>query len=120
MRFSERGDTSWGTGKKLTAPETLSDDAYYGARGDLVDNCAVVTAIQQDPSKQGAVFLFLRDAADSWTNALVGRAPSGELELMSFFGHSVSLGEEFMIVSAPAKDYTSPIESNAGAVYIFK
>jgi len=114
-------DTSgtWAETQKLVA-STQTLDAHFGWQCEINGNLIVVSAPHAYASTQGEIFVFQEESGE-WveTQVLQGNDTAAE----DFYGWSVSLYEDQIMVGAPWEDEDetggNPVD-RAGSAYIFK
>ncbi|MFS4491468.1 T9SS type A sorting domain-containing protein [Maribacter sp. 2308TA10-17] len=112
----EREETAWIKKEKLFGPDTQSKD-YFGHSVAIKENIIVVGAYRFNENgveSAGAVFVF-ENMNGTWTQ--VAKLIPSDSGSSDFFGSSVALDGNFIIVGSPGHDGEF---QNAGAVYIFQ
>lgn len=110
---------TWTETQKLVA-STQTIDAHFGWQCEIKDNMIVVSAPHAYASTQGEIFVFQEESGE-WveTQTLQGNDTAAE----DFYGWSVSLYEDQIMVGAPWEDEDetggNPVD-RAGSAYIFK
>ncbi len=116
--FERDGSGNWNQKQKLLqgTPDGATGD-HFGKSVSINDNFAVVGAEGYN-SNQGAVYYFVRNEAGNWTQVEKLVATGGEAE--DYFGSSVSISGNYVLVGAHLEG-TGPGEPSArGAAYIFE
>ena len=103
---------SWSQQQKLTASDFQANDEF-GWSVSIDGDYAIVGAHKEDGSgtDRGAAYVFYRSGT-TWTEQQ--KLTPGDSADNDFFGKSVSIDGEYVIVGAPGKS------SNQGFSYIFK
>ena len=113
----ERGEGSWMAQEKLTALDGCGDD-QFGYSVSIDADCLVVGAPKDDVDyagiNSGSAYIFKRRAA-SWT--LQAKLTALDSAYNDYFGHSVSIDGDYVIVGAPENDSNG---KDSGSAYIFK
>jgi hypothetical protein len=115
-----RSGTTWTQQQKLLASDAATNDLFSGSVVNVVsiDGDTLAVGVREEDSgsttDQGAVYVFVRSGG-VWTQQQKLLASDGASN--DFFGSSVSLHRNTLIVGAPRED-TSP-NTNNGAVYVF-
>jgi len=102
---------------KLTASDTNAYD-LFGSSVSISKNYIVVGSEWKEKfgiNKVGAAYLFQINGDDSVTE--LSRLTASDTQLSDYFGHSVSISDDYIMVGANGEDSGG---SNAGAVYVFK
>jgi hypothetical protein len=101
---------------KLQASDKERED-YFGNSVSIDGNRAVIGAWEEDTGgdNAGAAYIFERDDNGVWTE--VARLQAHDKESDDYFGNSVSISGDRVIVGAVFEDTGS---SDAGAAYIFE
>ncbi|TAE32990.1 MAG: hypothetical protein EAZ91_03785 [Cytophagales bacterium] len=108
-----RAGTTWILQTSLTASDGAAND-YFGVSVAIAGDYAVVGAYGKN-SSAGKVYTYARSGA-SWV-ALVPLTPS-DLVAADFFGYSVALSGDYLLVGAPDKDVSG--NTNQGAAYLYQ
>jgi len=108
------GADMWGQVKKLTAGDGASFD-YFGCSVSISGDTAIVGA-DGDNSASGSAYIFYRDqgGADNWGQ--VKKLTAGDGEEEDYFGGSVSISGDKVIVGAFGDDDNG---HDSGSAYIF-
>ncbi len=111
------GIDNWGEVTKLTASDAGAYD-WFGHSVSISGDYAIVGAYLEDSggTNAGAVYLFHRNegGADNWGE--VTKLTASNAGLGDWFGGSVSISDEYVIVGAFHEDSGG---SDAGAAYLF-
>lgn len=107
-RILARDGSSWDDGTRLVAPDPRAD-ALFGYAVALQGDTAVVTAMWES-QRRGAVYVFER-AGGTWT--LQAELAPADLAVDDWFGASVALSDDTLLVGAMGKD------GFRGAAYVF-
>ena len=117
---NQGGANKWGQSKKLTASDGRSRD-QYGVSVSISVDTVVVGANVNDAGQnedQGAAYIYERDlgGADNWGEVKKLTASDGQSE--DFFGDSVAIMVNTIIIGAPNK----PVGDSEfqGAAYVFE
>ena len=112
------GVDNWGQVKKLIASDAQASDQFgfsAAASGDVT----IVGANGEDAGggNAGAVYIFQRDqgSADNWGE--VKKLTASDAQTNDFFGWSVSISNDTVVVGANGEDAGG---SDAGAAYVFE
>ncbi|MFV2016607.1 MAG: FG-GAP repeat protein, partial [Candidatus Heimdallarchaeota archaeon] len=108
----ERDDTTWTEKQKLTASDGTADD-YFGSPVSISENYLIVGAPLDDDNglNSGSAYIFRKDFT-TWIEEQKVISSDGDED--DNFGHSVSISDNYAIVSTYRKDnYT-------GSAYIFR
>jgi len=112
------GADNWGEVAKLTASDAAMED-YFGASISISGDTVVVGANGDDDagSASGSAYVFERNTggADSWGQ--VAKLTASDAAADDWFGISVSLSGETVVVGALWDDDAG---SNSGAAYVFE
>lgn len=113
------GNNAWGLAKKLTASDGANFDLFAYSVA-ISGNTVVVGAHVDDIGtniNQGSAYIFERNTggADNWGESRKLLANDGAAE--DFFGHSVSVSGDAVIVGAPYDDIAANVDQ--GSAYIF-
>ncbi|WP_163296042.1 FG-GAP repeat protein [Desulfovibrio sp. JC022] len=125
------GDDNWGIAKKLTArtEADLGDTeayAYFGWSVSISGDIALIGAHHKEASGKGsagAAYVFYMDqgGASNWgiVRKLTARNDSDgdDTEVSGYFGSSVSISGDLVVVGADGKDESG--KNEAGAAYVF-
>ena len=112
-----RSGTSWSQQAKLTASDGADNDAFgysVSVDGDTVA-VGAVTGHSTASVNAGAAYVFVRSGRTSWTQQAKLDASDGAD--WDYFGCSVSVDGDTVVVGAPEDDTAAGI--NAGAAYVF-
>ncbi len=111
------GTNNWGESKKLMASDAQASD-WFGDSVSISGNTAIVGADGEDTGAlyAGAVYIFERDHGgfDNWGE--VTKIMASDTEAYDYFGGSVSISGDTIIVGAQHEDTGG---SSAGAAYVF-
>jgi hypothetical protein len=113
----ERGEGGWMAHEKLTALDGCGDD-QFGYSVSIDEDCLVVGAPKDDVDyagiNSGSAYIFKRQEA-SWTLQAKLTALDGAYN--DYFGHSVSIDGDYVIIGAPENDSKG---RDSGSAYILK
>ncbi len=122
---NQGGANAWGEVKALHASDMQTDD-YFGISVSISGDTLIVGAYGEDggagdpASWAGAAYLFTRNqgGADNWGEVTILHASDPQTQ--DYFGESVSISGDTLIVGANAEDggEGDPV-SSAGTVYVF-
>jgi hypothetical protein len=114
--FKRDAGGAWSEEKKLVGGDSLAND-FFGTSVAVSGNFAVVGAPEEDrtASNAGAAYVFERDAAGTWSE--VTKLIASDAEADDFFGRSVSIRGDSVLVGASWEDEGG---DKAGAAYVFK
>ena len=100
------------TGKLIIADDQGLDH-YFGYSMAISGNTLFVTALGELNDGTGAVYIFEKPAAGSWTNAKqIARLVSSDSEAGDQFGSAIAISGDTLVIGAASKE--------GGAVYIFE
>ena len=104
----------WGQVTKLTASDGEASD-YFGI-GVSISGDSIVVGAGYDDSNQGSAYVFTRNnqTADDWGQVKKLTASDGAAS--DYFGCSVSLSDDKIVVGAPMGNGT---EADSGSAYVF-
>ena len=110
------GDWSYQT--KLSATDGASDD-YFRYDVAVYEDVAVVTAWNDDDKAQesGSAYVFMRNGQGVWTEVVKLLAPDGKAE--DYFGNSVDLYDNTIIVGAWWDDNEDTNSTNSGSAHVY-
>ncbi|WAC11493.1 T9SS type A sorting domain-containing protein [Dyadobacter pollutisoli] len=130
FKKDQGGSENWGQIKKFTAPVREATD-HFASAVSIGASYAIVGAPQENEdaaelntlADAGSVYIFKKEegGTDNWGEIKKITAPvrkSGD-----FFGLSVSITQDYLIVGAPTEDEDASEANNiggAGSAYIFK
>lgn len=114
------GADKWGFLTKLDAGALAADNDRFGQAVPISGDTIVVGAYYADPdgnASAGAVYVFERNfgGADNW--GMVGRLVGGDVDGGEWFGKSVAIDNDMIIVGAPLENLGG---FGDGAVYVFE
>jgi hypothetical protein len=114
---NQGGMDNWGLVEKLTASDAADGD-YFGRSVAISEDTVVVGAIYEDGagSARGAAYIFARNegGADNWGQ--VRKLTASDAEDNDFFGRSVAISGDILVVGADGEDGAG---SDRGAAYLF-
>jgi hypothetical protein len=114
---NQGGMDNWGLVEKLTASDAADGD-YFGRSVGISGDTVVVGAIYEDGagSARGAAYIFARNegGADNWGQ--VRKLTASDAEDNDFFGRSVAISGDILVVGADGEDGAG---SDRGAAYLF-
>jgi phosphopantetheinyl transferase len=110
-----RSGTSWTQQAKIVASDAETGD-YFGGSVSISGDYIVVGANREDAggAYAGAAYVFLRSGT-SWTQQ--AKIVASDAETADFFGGSVSISGDYIVVGASNEDTGG---SEAGAAYLFE
>ena len=114
------GADNWGMVRKLTASDAAALDSFgsiVAISGDTVVVGAGHNDRDKDNADTGAAYIFSRNTggADNWGE--VKKLTAGDSAASDYFGRSLAISRDTLVVGAPWKDDGGTV--GAGAVYIF-
>jgi subtilisin-like proprotein convertase family protein len=114
--FKNNGSDSFTQIAELVASDHQSSD-YFGCSVAISGNYIVVGAYWEDTggSNAGAAYVFKNDGSDNITQ--IAKLVSSDAEAYDYFGRSVSISGNYIIVGAYGEDAGG---SSSGAAYVFK
>jgi hypothetical protein len=111
------GADNWGEVKKLTASDAAEGD-LFGYSVAISGDTVVVGAYFSDDagSESGSAYIFSRNSggADNWGQ--VKKLTRSDAEAGDWFGHSVAISGDTVVVGAP---YNNGAVSRSGSAYMF-
>jgi len=114
------GADNWGQVKKLTASDAEDEDSF-GISVALNGTYIIVGAEGEDGAgtDRGGAYIFNKDqgGVDNWGQ--VKKLTVSDAEDKDYFGYSVSIDGDYVIVGAQGDDGSGEINANRGAAYIF-
>lgn len=120
--FTKQGNT-WVQTQKIVASDR-SDADFFGYSIDIDKNYLVVGAYLQDYNSTGASYIMDAGAAyvykkegETWTEKQ--KLTAGDRKTESYFGYSVSISGDYIIVGAYKHSENSNL-NQSGVAYIFK
>ena len=111
---------------RFTAGDDLQSPARFGWSVAISGDTVVVSASQEDASgalfDTGAAYVFARNQGGINNWGRVARLTAGsDVQLSAFFGQSVAIAGDTIVVGAPGEDTTGgSVLSYAGAAYVFQ
>ena len=126
FRCTDVENNVWGTDEadvaKLTAIDSAVGD-FFGWSVAISGDIAVVGAYRETSTAEpeyGAVYVFERTGSNTWDSGTKLVAPDGEAN--DYFGYSVSIDGDFIVVGAWGDDRAlGPyMYHSAGAAYVFE
>ncbi len=111
----EKDDSIWGLSETLLA-STFSENDMFGYGLDICNNVIAVGAFHADGAKEnsGSVFVFEKET-DAWSQTEILAPLDGERN--DFFGVSIALAEERLLVGASRTDIAGNYD--VGSVYSY-
>ena len=111
------GADNWGEAKKLTASDGAADD-NFGTSVALSGDTALIGARNNDDNgtDSGSAYIYERDqgGAGNWGEA--AKLTASDAAMDDYFGISVALSEDTVLVAAYANDDAG---TNSGSAYIY-
>jgi uncharacterized delta-60 repeat protein len=120
--FSQDANGAWTEQAILRASDSQSGD-NFGRSVCIFGDTAIVGAHYEDGgagdplSNSGAVYVFTRDVNGAWTEQAILRASNAQAE--DYFGYSVSISGDTVIVGAADEDGVGYGLAHSGAAYVF-
>jgi hypothetical protein len=118
---NEDGADNWGEVKKLLASDMVAGDEFGKSVAISVDT-VVVGADMEDAGgyipNRGVAYIFERNEEGSDTWGQVTKLTASGAAMNDYFGHSVSISDDTVIVGAYGKK-GGPFSPNQGAAYVF-
>jgi hypothetical protein len=111
------GIDNWGQVKKITASDGAGDDAFGRSVGISEDT--IVVGANGDAANEfapGAAYIFYRDQGGAGNWGEVKKITASDGEHLDYFGFSVSISGDSVLVGAPYEDEQG---QNKGAAYVF-
>lgn len=112
------GPAAWGEVKMLTAADGAANDKF-GLSVSIQGNTVVVAAYGNDDagSSSGSAYVFERDAGGTGLWGEVKKLTAADAASGDFFGRSVSLSGDKVVVGADGDDDAG---TNSGSAYVFE
>jgi hypothetical protein len=119
---NEGGEDNWGEVTKLTASDAMDYDRFGQSVAIDKDTIAVggdlyLVRANQEGEDRGAVYVFERNEGGEGNWGEVTKLTASDAADGDFFGQSVAIDGDIIVVGAPWKDDTG---RNRGAVYVFE
>jgi hypothetical protein len=116
------GNDNWGLVTTLRSPNASNQD-NFGNSVALYENILVVGARLDDGSGEnisnaGEAYVFGPSGLNNWVLIKVLNSPNQSVD--DFFGSSVAIYNDYIVVGAPNDDGATEAISNAGEAYVFK
>jgi len=117
----EYNDGNWTQQAKLTASDGGVED-WFGQSVSISGDCAVVGAKLNDTTKTdaGAAYIFYRHEGGTNNWGQQARLSTADAAVNDWFGYSVSINGEYVIVGAIGDDPHSSFPNYTGSAYIFR
>ncbi len=118
--FKKDGSGTWTEIQKLV-PSVPEENAYFGWQCEIKNNNLIIGAPHAWGSTNGAAFMFQENAEGMWIETQI--VQSNDIAEEDFYGWSVSLYGDQVMVGAPWEDhdeYGNNEVDRAGSAYIFK
>ena len=118
-------DTGWSdtsSSARLTATDAASGDRFGYAVSASGSTIIVGAPGNESGEDSGAAYVFTKPEA-GWSNSsAAAKLTASDGAAGDWFGHAVSVSDEFIVVGAHGSDITTGIEVSvdAGAVYAFR
>jgi len=111
------GTNNWGQAKKLSASDAADND-YFGGSVSINGDYVVVGAYYEDGAgiNRGAVYIFSRNQGGTNNWGEVAKLIASDPENVDYFGYSVAISGDTVVVGAPGED---GLGTNRGAAYVF-
>lgn len=111
------GNNTWGQVKKLV-PSDGAADARFGFSVDISGDYAIAGADLDDEQgvNSGSVYIFYKNQGGTNNWGLVKKITSADGAANDYFGNSVNISGEYLIVGAQGDDDNG---NNSGSAYIF-
>jgi hypothetical protein len=120
--FKKDNTGQWNFVQKLVANDRMAED-NFGTSVSIKNNYIIVGAYKRDTtisgtfySQIGACYIFKKDSNNNWNQTQKLIAP--DLDSLDYFGKSVSITDNYLIIGAAFKNSGSL--SQAGAAYIYE
>ena len=117
--FYKESDGTWSQVQKITASDAVKDDSF-GSSVSIDGDYAVVGARKKDVNDTltgtGATYIFHKENDGTWSQ--VQELNASDAEKNDYFGSSVSIDGDYIVVGANGKD-ASDEETDTGVAYIF-
>jgi hypothetical protein len=108
-----RIDANWVECQKLVAPDAASGDRF--GCSVAIDNNTIVIGAYGDDSQTGSASVFVRSDSN-WV--FQQKLTASDAAPADFFGHSVAIDNNTIIIGAPNDDYSSL--GDAGSAYLYQ
>jgi gliding motility-associated-like protein len=114
--FKKDNAGNWNFTQKIE-PNTEITSYRFGSSISMYGDYLVIgnKTYSEEILLQGAVHIYKKDSNGIWSNETILTAPDGMEQ--DYFGESVSLYENTLIVGAP---YTDDFGENSGSVYVYE
>jgi hypothetical protein len=117
--YRRTGINTWDTGTKVVSnnPEV---SGWFGACVSISGDYAIVGVRQENVNgitDAGAAYIYRRTGTNTWDTGT--KIVASDPEASAFFGESVSISGDYVIVGAPEKNLDGNT-TNVGAAYIFR
>jgi len=109
--YSRDLNGNWAQEAKLM-PQDAEPNAWFGQTVAIQGNTVVICATQDNGT--GAAYVFERDLANNWTQTV--KLVANDATSSDFFGRSVTIDQQTVIVGAEADDDNG---SESGSAYVF-
>ena len=106
-------DANWVERQKLVAPDAASGDRF--GCSVAIDNNTIVIGAYGDDSQAGSASVFVRNDSN-WV--FQQKLTVSDAEPADFFGYSVAIDNNIIIIGAPSDDYSNL--SDAGSAYLYE
>ena len=111
------GTNNWGQAKKLV-PSDPEDNDFFGGAVSISGDYVAVGAYYEDGAgiNRGAAYIFARNEGGTNNWGEVSKLIAFDAENTDYFGYSVAISGDTVVVGAPGED---GLGTNRGAAYIF-
>ena len=106
---------NWGLVKKITASDGVAND-YFGDYVSISGDTVVVGSDDSNRNGAGAAYIFKRDQGGAGNWGLVKKITAFDGAADDYFGYSVSISGDTVVVGAVEDDDKG---TNSGSAYIF-
>ncbi|MFT5913209.1 MAG: hypothetical protein ACI9XO_004756 [Paraglaciecola sp.] len=115
FKKDQGGTDNWGQLQKITASDAAANDKFGNSIS--VSGDYVIVGANGDESSSGSAYIFKEDqgGTDNWGQ--LQKITASDAAANDYFGQSVSVSGDYVIVGANQDDDNS---SNSGSAYIFK
>jgi FG-GAP repeat len=108
-----RVDANWVECQKLVAPDAASGDRF--GCSVAIDNNTIVIGAYGDDGQAGSASVFVRNDSN-WV--FQQKLTASDAESADFFGYSVAIDNNIIIIGAPKDDYSSV--ADIGSAYLYQ
>ena len=117
VHIYRRGEMGWQLNTSIS-PDSNVRSRYFGAALDLAHDYLAIGDYEHGRNKEGSVTIYkLIDGV--W--AKQARLTGGAVTKSSYFGHSLALSKDYLLIGAPQENHPNQKNNKkCGAVYVYK